>query len=294
MKLFNYNFLTKGNNLKILVLSDIHYHKNTHKLKVILKYLSKHQFDMIFLVGDIIDSTKTLNNSDAKKNIINFIDTLSKHAKVYLSFGSHDESNYNKKDLKRTYALNDALNENLKENTQIFYEENKTYELDKFKTLTIINPSFTYAMDRDRTPNIINQEVQKYSYLKNLDKNKYNILLCHYPNFVFHLNKAGLLDNIDLVISGHNHNGMTQLRILPLEKILNLLGNPYRGIITPNKSFKLEETKNLRGFIPLNKRTSLLINPAVTSLGNMTKILQYGDFLFYNGGSIINFNNNQK
>ncbi len=294
MKLFNYNFLTKGNNLKILVLSDIHYHKNTRKLKVILKYLSKHQFDMIFLVGDIIDSTKTLDNKETKENIINFIDTLSKYAKVYLSFGCHDESNYIRKNLQKTYALNDAINENLKENKQIFYEENKTYKLDEFKTVTIINPSFNYAMDRDKTSNIINQEVQKYSYLKKLDKNKYNILLCHYPNFAFHLNKAGLLDNIDLVISGHNHNGMTQLRILPLEKILNLLGNPYRGIITPSKSFKLEETKNLRGFIPLNKRTNLLINPAVTSLGNTTKILQYGDFLFYNGGSIINFNNSKK
>ena len=238
-------------------------------------------------------SYNSLNQKESviiEQNIINFLDNLSQEAKIFISFGSHDEWDYLSKSVTKKYnTLKNTIEESLKDNSQICFKENIPYILDKNKTLTIINPSLKYAINRDNKEEIISDEVNKYTFLKNLDKDKYNILLCHYPNFAKYLNEAGLLKNVDLVISGHNHNGMTQLRIFPLEKILNLLGLPYQGIITPNKSFKIKDTKNLRGFISLNKRTSLLINPAVTSLGNTTKILQYGDFLFYNGGSIINY-----
>ena len=167
MKLFNYNIKAKGTDLKILVLSDIHYYKNKHKLKVILNYVKNKHFDYIFLVGDIIDSSKTIDNLTSKQNIINFLDNLSQEAKIFISFGSHDEWDYLSKSVTKKYnTLKNTIEESLKDNSQICFKENIPYILDKNKTLTIINPSLKYAINRDNKEEIISDEVNKYTFLK--------------------------------------------------------------------------------------------------------------------------------
>lgn len=289
MKIFNYKFLNKNMaSIKVLVISDIHYSctKDNKKLDEIIKHITKIKYDALFLVGDIIDATNVFSNKEASIKLLEFIKILGLNTPTFIAFGTHDfyHINYQKPFWKEEIS-NDVNNfkkdffDKIKNLSGIYLESNKPIELKKGYTVSIINPTLDEA---------VNQKAN-YSFLKYLDASNTNILLCHYPNFVFYLHKEGLLSKIDLAISGHNHNGMTQIKYLPIEAFLNLIGHKNRGIITPDKVLKLSSTKNLRGCIKLDEKTTLIINPAFTSLAKCTGVLKKFNFLFYRGASIIEF-----
>ncbi len=286
MKLFNYTFKDK-NNLKILVLSDIHYYnqKEDKKLKEIIKHLENNHYDVILLAGDIIDTIRVLNDDVATAKIIDFFQKLSEYAPTYTTFASHDMAYFdvNKKQLVfKPEIFSNKLENKLKKIKNLYLEENKTYNLSNNITLTIIEPLLKYKEDN-------NKVVKNYEFLKQLNKNKTNLLLCHYPDFAKLLYQNGYLEKIKLVISGHNHNGMTQLKFLPLEGFYNLIDQKNRGIITPEKTFNLKATKEIRGLVKLDEKSQIMINPAFTSLAHCTGFLNHFDNLFYNGATVIEF-----
>ena len=279
MKITPYTFNDNYSNLKILVLSDIHYYKKSNQkyFNIILNHLNYNNYDAIYLVGDIYDNPKYLNKEN-KEIIKNFLQTLSQKTRCYLVFGNHDLFlNYND----GSSSLAKSFSDELHKIPNLYMDNNKTYELDKKHTVTLINP--------DLIP--INKK--NYQFLTKIPSNKINTLLCHEPEYILKLKEENLLTNFDLCICGHNHNGLTQLRILPLEKILDLLGYPHKGIIAPSKSFKLKDTKYLRGNYPINNKTIMYLNPAFTSLSKSSKLNMF-NFLFYKGASFIEYKKNKK
>ena len=93
MKLFYHDVETSSNkSLKAFVISDIHYYslKDNHKLNTIIKELDKFNYDMVYLIGDIIDATNVLENKEEYESLLLFLKILGNYAPTYIAFGSHD------------------------------------------------------------------------------------------------------------------------------------------------------------------------------------------------------------
>lgn len=284
---------------KFLALSDLHVFtdKDVKKLFKIINYLEKAEdkdeiYDAIFLVGDIVDGTNVLRfNDDVTAELIAFIKTLAEFAPTFICYGSHDLACLYEGKLEKgashwlvdQEAFFERLIDKVAGEKNVHVEEG-TKDIGDGYTVSMYNPPLEYAMLKpDGDNRYLYRDSLKYDFLKKLDANYINVLLCHYPNAIRFLFEQGLLNNVDLGVAGHNHNGMTQIGLL---EVFNK-GN--KGIITPGKSRDKEDTAEVKGVIELSDRTSLLINPAYTSLAACTGKLHSMDGLFYSGATEINF-----
>ncbi len=286
---------------KFFVISDLHIarEKDLEKLDKIIYQLSKtaglsgRRYDAIFVVGDIIDATNALRSPKIVRKLLNFLRELGQTAPTFLAIGNHDLCYSYKTRWKPRYFRPDPyyLQEHILDEAWnyegIEILDNETYELDDDYTISVYNPPLEYMSDApDGNDSYLERkEIKQYAFLKKLDQNKVNILLCHYPNVIKFLHKTNYLKKIDLAIAGHNHHGMTQF--LHMDAILDFLRLPNRGIITPGKSFKPKDTRKMRGLMKLDDTTHLLINPAVTSLSWNTRPLCILNPLFYSGSSAV-------
>lgn len=302
MKEFRFIQITKQNRgLKILVLSDLHVinHGDISRMTKMMQKFDEKHYDAAYLVGDIIDSTNVLRtNPKVTGKLLEFISFLGNKMPTYIVYGSHDVAFFTPDRHSRQVSswiddegiFREKFLDIVSKYHGIHVLENETQEMIEGYTISGINPSLKYAIGvPDGDPNQLEAEAKQYSFLKNLDCNQTNILLCHYPNAIFQLHRTGLLENVNLSISGHNHNGMTQLKVFPLEGILNIFGQANRGIITPGKSIKLSDTAKMRGINQLGDDQLLFINPAAKSLAETAGILKYGNCLFYSGYSEIEY-----
>lgn len=283
--------------LKALVLSDLHIftEKDLKQVELLMDKLKNNNYDVIYLVGDIIDSTNVLKLSRlVTGKLLELIAFLGHIAPTYIVYGSHDLSHrsiYGKwLEDEKTFQI-EFLNKIAGyHNINVLENETKSLKEGTGYTISGINPSLSYAMDTpDGNDKILLKEIDKFEFLTNLNSNYTNTLICHYPEAIMKLQEVGLLENISLSIGGHDHNGCTQFRFLPVELILDLFKQNNRGLITPGKSIKLKDTKKLRGVVDLGGSSKLLINPAFKTFANCTGILEKLDFMFYRGYSEIEY-----
>lgn len=278
---------------KFLVLSDLHIFKENSlgKLCTIKEYIEENagdsSYDAIFVVGDIVDATNVLRfNNFVSNELLNFMKFLGEVAPTYICYGSHDLAFMDKEDgLLDWYPDEQIFQERFLDKVYGFSGiqnlDNGTQDIGDGYTVSVYNPPLVYAMDSPDGDNKYLIEEQ-FSFLNNLTQDKVNTLLCHYPNAIKYLHRKGKLNNVDLAIAGHNHNGITQF--IPLECFLNLIGMKNCGLITPGKVLF---PRDVRGVEPLSYRTDLLINPAVTSLAECTGNLAKFDSLFYVGATEV-------
>lgn len=271
--------VSKNVGKKYLTLSDLHVFtdKDIKKLHGILDYLENNEgkgitFDAILLVGDIIDGTNVLRfNSNATVELIAFIKTLGLYAPTFICYGSHDLAFYFNGKLEKgdspwckdEEAFKSRLLDKIAGEKGINVLDG-TQDIGDGYTISVYNPPLEYAMLKpDGDNRYLLQEKLNYEFLKSLNPNDINTLICHYPNVIRFLFEQGLLDNVDLGVGGNTRDG---------------LGGK------PNK-----DTQNLRGLVTLSDRTSLLVNPAYNNLPASTGILQHADGLFARGVAEIDF-----
>lgn len=290
--------ITKENEgLKVLVLSDLHIFKeedikNVEKLMIKLK---NNEYSAIYLVGDILDATNILNwHERITGRLLELISFFGDLAPTYIVYGSHDLAYHtiSKKNpwLKDEQTFKEKFLDKIASYEGIYVLENETRCLKKGTGYTIsgFNPSLEYAMNTpDGDNDILLKEYERYEFLTKLKSDKTNTVLCHYPNAIIELHKKGILKNADLNIAGHNHNGCTQFRFLPVEFILNFFGQNNRGLITPGKKISFDDTKNLCGVLSLGGQ--LLINPSFKTFAACTGSLEKLDGLFYSGYTEIEY-----
>ncbi len=295
LKTLEYTLDAKGPRGKtFFVLSDMHIAKKRDieriakaKSYIETRYLA-HKCDAFFLVGDLVDSMDIFENTTLMKSLTEFIKFLGSLAPTFIAIGNHDIYRYEnaKKDnlipQQSLLYINKYFFEKIKAYKNVYFEDKIIYDIEDGYTVSIYNPTLDYKLHYNK-----DDYKKDTAFLRNLNPSKTNILLCHFPNVIKNLHEEKLLHDVDLAVTGHNHNGMTQF--LFLEKVLKLLKMPNRGLITPEKSLKFKDTAQMRGLIPLNKRTRLFINPAFTSLAPNTKILNFFDRFFYTGSTEIKF-----
>ena len=221
-------FKTKKNikETKLAIISDIHYYVgyNQKIFDSIIKQLLRNKPTYITIVGDILDSSDTSNLTQLKE----FITKLSNIAKTFIVLGNHDEKkgqmNHwsfepNKElvklidEIENTYLLRDS---SFTENNITFYGLDFSYKY--------------YEKDYETYESFCDEMKSKKC---NIPKNTYNITLIHTPVNIYNflrLNKKHPLNNSDLILSGHMHNGC-----LPywFTNILNKVFHSSRSIISP-------------------------------------------------------------
>lgn len=237
---------------KLLLISDIHKSKkykkdNLSKLKDEIKEEFK-SIDYIIISGDIIDSPKHLVDEEFVKELKRYLEEFTEEKETYVVLGNHDVCTNN---LEEEY-----LYKILKE-TKIKCLNNR--EIINIGDINILGftPNIDYYKKHHGSKYEFEKQFKEYKSDKNSNK-KYNILITHDPSSIIKLSKEKdecIGKNIDLVISGHMHNGMVP------NKFQNIMKN--RGFVGPYKTLL---PKFAHGIIKIKDTNFIIlgaINPTI-------------------------------
>lgn len=235
-------------NFKIINLTDVHFagDKYSRDLKDAFKVLEELKPDMISLTGDFIDSLEYgVNYQPILREYLEYLQSI---CPTFMSFGSHDLELF-LNHIKREEETEDRLKyqeeyfaflRSIGGNFYPIFPES-TEGIDIGDNITIY--AYSYPDAEGPTTEFIHgsiKHMKKYLNDMNIDKSRYNILLCHCPICFFKNGK--IIDDcgdFDLILSGHNHGGMLPhfLRFLPI----GLLG-PDRTLF-PRKPLGMHENE---------------------------------------------------
>ena len=258
----------KINDIKIAVISDIHFYKN-YKQKIfdrIIKQIEINKPDYITIVGDILDSS----DIDNIQSLIDFFSQLTKTAPTIIIAGNHDEKkgHMGAWDYQQNLLLTKKIK--LLENVHLLNDE---IWQDNNITFYGFNLSYNYYEETNEDYNVFCKEINNLH--TNLPSTTYNITLCHSPINIYTFiekNSNHNLNKSDLILSGHMHNGCLPFIIShPLNKIFKT----SRGLISPTRKFF---PKYAQGRV--YKIKDGYIYEGLTKLSNSTKFFHKFDCLF--------------
>ena len=271
-------------NKKIFLISDLHIGIgfNIKKLDKIKKEIEKEIPNYICIPGDIIDNTNIIK--DKEDIVINFLKDISTNTKVIISLGNHDVCRLirDKKGKRWEYDKRDDFFNKIRNIKNVYLLENEIYT-DKDICFIGLSLSYEYYKTTGESINVLEKELNALNV--KIDKNKYNVLLCHSPHRLTNerIIKTKIMKDIDLILSGHMHNGM-------VHPIMELIWKGNKGIITPTKEL-FPKAKVTRGRIKLNDK-NLIISGGITKLSNSSAyIISPLNCLYPMNIEIININN---
>lgn len=241
--------------INLIVFSDIHYcgKKDDKKLYKLLNHVKKYDVDYICIPGDLIDSTDKIDRDKFR----NWINDLKDICPVIISLGNHDIR--------------------IKESSYISFYDKKYYEsLSKLHNVYLLNNNsrsfndiyfygFTQSFDyyylyKNESVELMKKELDEHK-VTNMLPNKYRILLMHSPICTTDNDIKKKLNNYDLILCGHMHNGV----IIPG---IDELFNNNRGLIAPNKRIL---PKVSRGIV--KDKNTLVISSGITKISRANNIL---------------------
>ena len=154
---------------KIIVVSDLHIGSNpVSDMNKAIDLINRQNADIVLIPGDFVDEDFVFKEDLSQLREIK--------AKVYYSYGNHE-----------TYLKTDVEKELSSYN--ITFLRNKSVEFDKNLHIIGVDDNF----------NKLNASLSKIK----IEKKQYNLLMNHQPTEIDVANKR----NIDLMVSGHTHNG---------------------------------------------------------------------------------------
>ncbi len=263
-----YKIKTKKNvDIKIAHISDIHYDEyyNLKRFDLIYKDLLKIKPNYICITGDLVDNNLE-THKDKIKNLYDFFEKLGTICVVLITLGNHDLETIIEGS--RAYEYPFKFVKELKKLKNVKLLENDLY-IDKNINFVGYNPVYKYytklELDFSLFENKFN--IKKFK----LSKNAYNILLTHTTVGLLAF-ENNIIDNFDLILSGHTHGGM-----LPSW----LFGN--RGLISPSK---LIFPHNMRGHKKV-RDTDIIICSGIYKLPKTSKLQKFNNLYAMDINEII-------
>jgi len=253
--------------LKIALLSDIHFssREQLYKFANIVSSLKESNPDYICIPGDTIDYLDLMNDKDLLNALTVFFVDLTSICPVVVSIGNHDLMTLDKTiNADKKMA---ALLAFLKKIKGLYILNNESIEFDKINFIGITQDSSIPANDIDEVARDTMDKLQPFTSL--ISDNKLNCLLLHNPTVFESKTIPEDMFGIDLVLSGHMHNGCIPIG---LDKVLKT----HRGLIYPSKKLF---PKLARGFVHF-KNFDLVISKGVTTFSKTSKFFQKLNFLF--------------
>ena len=272
--------LYNKNNIRISIISDIHFSRGSlKKLEILLKHLTNIKPNYILIPGDLIDSSDAVKDTKVKEELLSFIKNLSKISKVIISLGNHDFYKIKKK----------RLIKNIHEcyfSYHLFYEIsliNNVYLLDndiyEDKKIYIAGITVPFKYYQDESSNILLKELNKNKkIISDLPKDKLKILMFHSPVNLKNKKMTNKLKEFDYFVCGHMHNGC-------VPPIINELWNSSRGLIGPIGNFFVSNERNtLR-----KKEDKLIVNGPVITFSKFSGIMRIFNIFYPIYNTILDF-----
>lgn len=269
---------------RILLIADIHLWDN-YNPKIINDIISQAQNikpNFICICGDIIDQFRYLDNNKNLETLLKFLNNLANITTTLITLGSHDFFNL-KKDKTQNIASEaiEYWHKIIKDNNNpnLILLDNEIYETNNLRIIGY-TPSRDYYKNCEDTNTLIN-EINNYFNLPNKDY-KYTILMCHTPRRITKnvLEQLKICSTIDLILSGHMHDGL-------LFPILKKLPTTI-GLVSPERTLFPKNTRNKRKFTINNHEINLVITGGVIKFSNSAPhMLQKINFLYYNDIDLI-------
>lgn len=274
---------------KLVLISDIHYSSSfkKEKLNIILEEVAKENPNYICITGDIIDSNKTVEDDKLRSEILEFINNLSKIAKVIISIGNHDKYKLIRRAFRciHEYQDNQSWFNTLSTLKNVYLLDNGSITFDNITFTGITLSDNYYKNEGENNHNIISELNEKLK----IENRNYNLLLIHSPIHVLEENTYENTDvkKIDLILSGHTHNGV-------MPPILDDIFKGNNGLFSPSNKW-FSKAKFTRGKCQY-KNTNLIINGAITKIHECSpKVLVPLNELFPMSVDVINLvSNNEK
>lgn len=253
------NKLKTDKNVKfsLVFISDIHYCKdyNLKRFELIFNEIKKIKPDYICIPGDIVDDNSVTYLKCIDK-LYHFLEKLGTITKVFITLGNHDLL----KDVNDSYVKHYPFNfvNKLKKLKNVYLLEDELYQ-DNNVCFIGYNPSYEYYNTKELDFSLFEDkfDISKFK----LKKSNYNILLLHSPIGIMAF-KNNIVDNFDLILSGHTHGGM-----LPSW----MFG--HRGLISPSK---ILFPHDMRGHKRINN-TDIIISSGIMKLSKKSKLTIFND-----------------
>lgn len=284
-----YNPKTKSN-INIIHISDLHYSNliTENTLSRIIKKIKDLNPDYIVITGDTIDNTKSINNKTKETIILNFFKELGSITKTIISLGNHDFYKFNNR--KIVYEYPKEFWKKIENIPNVYLLNNKSYknqEIEFFGYSALKEYYYPHKKRREDKNIMLDDLKTLKDYLKESQVPK--IGLFHSPHCITQPEIIEELQNFDIILSGHMHNGC----VFP---ILDDLWKSNRGIINANKNLF---PNNCRGKILKkykNKNINVIISGGLTTFSSQAiKILHPFDNMFvHHINQIIITNNKDK
>lgn len=188
--------LPEGTKLKIVFLTDLHSRKYGRNNKNMLSLVAGQNPDLILIGGDMV----TASDERGETDVYSFLRKLPDIAPTYYAVGNHEE--YLK--IKPEYYGRFLSLKKVLKKAGIVLLDNKRIDIGDNISLYGLEISRNYYKRLNKKkpkPGYMN------FYLGKPDKDRYNILLAHTPEF-FDVYKNW---KPDLVLSGHYHGGIVRL-----------------------------------------------------------------------------------
>ena len=263
--IYNSNVLR---DITIIHMGDIHFSKVMDILKfdMIKDLVYKNNPDYIVITGDLIDTPKIVKDKGHIKKLVMFLTDLASMTKVIISLGNHDV--FMLDDYKFFRNLNDLKN--------IYVLNNECYiDCDIYISGMTLPHNYYYNITKRESRELLLEYLNKNKKLVlNLPKKLPKVGLIHSPINLCDNDVLKVLNEYDLLLSGHTHGGMVL-------RIFNKLFKPNQGLIAPNKRLFPEVARGKMVKDILGKKITLIITSGVTKLSlSSAKILNKLNFLY--------------
>lgn len=178
--------------LKIVHFSDLHYLRAIDKeyTKKVIDEINLINPDIVFFTGDLIDEDYKPNEQD-KEDLIELLSNIKVKYTKYAILGNHD------KDIELLKEIYQNSNFILLQNTYDIIENNNSK--------IFIGGLDTFYYDKADITKVM-------EYFKDKEDINYKIILVHEPDYIDTIKKE--YNNIDLVLSGHSHNGQINIPLI--------------------------------------------------------------------------------
>lgn len=179
---------------RIVHISDIHNRKKLVEYEGFLDIVKEAEPDMIAFTGDIIDSSKGIDNA------LDMIKDFSEIAPCYYITGNHEGLSLQS----AVYKYEDALEEL---GVTVLHNESVTYEKNG-EAITVAGLDDPVYIKKFLGGNGKAPTVERIKSI--CESDNYTVLLSHRPEFFERYVEA----DVDLVLSGHAHGGQARLPLI--------------------------------------------------------------------------------
>ncbi len=192
--------------LSIVLISDLHRAEFGEGNRCLIERTNEQDPDIICLVGDMLERDCT---DDELASFCSLLSRFVEIAPTYLSCGNHDESLFGSGCEFYLGSDERTIRERL-ESTGVIILDNEYVDTELSGQSLRIGGTIEYGFPLDSNPEGWATS-SAFTFLSDFcNTDRYKLLLCHRPDsFIF--GDAAKIWDIDLVLSGHTHNGVVAL-----------------------------------------------------------------------------------